>query len=301
MKTCILLSTYNGERFVKEQIDSLVQQTSPPDYILVRDDGSSDRTLDIIKECTSGSKITLEILQGNNIGPARSFVELFDLGLATDATIFFFCDQDDIWEREKIAQFVERFDKPDATPQTVFSQLLLVDAVNKPIAETTPPARIGFGNSMIENVMTGCALACNRSLIKLLSERKLENPPMHDHLIYITSTLFGKIYYIENPLTRYRQHGSNVLGYSTSTWRSFKGKLRRIMLGKNYKKSELAQNILLAYGDIIPEQERRTLELIAQCRSSRMARLRLAASSRLWRQKKFHGATWRTLCLLGFF
>jgi glycosyltransferase involved in cell wall biosynthesis len=301
MKTCVLLSTYNGELFIQDQIDSIIRQTTPPDYLVVRDDGSSDRTLEIIQNRIKESEISLQIILGENMGPAKSFMELFHLGVATDADVFFFCDQDDIWEQEKISVFVSRFNGLPQIPRAVFSKLLLVDETNKPISLTIPPRKIGFGNSIIENVMTGCALACNRSLLKLVSERSFDDPPMHDHLIYIISTMLGTVEYIETPLTRYRQHGKNVLGYSTSTWRSFKGKFNRILRGKNYKKSTLAENTLRSYGDLMPSPDRRTLEMVAQCPASMIARVKLAFSSRLWRQNKFHGMTWRALCLLGLF
>lgn len=301
MKTCVLLSTYNGELFIQDQINSILQQTTPPDYLIVRDDGSSDGTIDIIQSHIKRSGISLKIIIGENIGPAKSFMELFHLGVATDADVFFFCDQDDIWEQEKISVFVSRFNGPPQIPRAVFSQLLLVDETNKPISLTVPPRKIGFGNSIIENVMTGCALACNRSLLKLVSERSFDVPPLHDSLIYIISTMLGTVEYIGAPLTRYRQHGNNVLGYSTSFWRSFKGKLSRSLRGKNYKKSVLAENILRSYGDLMPLPDRRTLEMVAQCPQSMILRVKLAFSGRLWRQNRFHGMTWRALCLFGLF
>jgi glycosyltransferase involved in cell wall biosynthesis len=301
MKTCVLLSTYNGELFIQDQIESILRQTILPDYLIVRDDGSSDRTIEIIQSDIKGSEISLQIIIGENIGPAKSFMELFHLGVATDADVFFFCDQDDIWEQEKISVFVSRFNCSPQVPRAVFSQLLLVDEANKPILLTIPPRKIGFGNSIIENVMTGCALACNRPLLKLVSERSFDDSPLHDSLIYIISTMLGTVEYIDTPLTRYRQHGKNVIGYSTSTWRSCKSMFVRTWRGKNYKKSTLAQNILSSYGDIMQLPDRRTLEMVARCPQSMILRIKLALSTRLWRQNTFHGVTWRALCVFGFF
>lgn len=305
MKTCILLSTYNGEEYVREQIASILTQTTRPDFLIVRDDGSKDQTVAMIQEqCAPVVKdgMTVKIVQGENIGPEKSFRELFKLGLETDADIFFFCDQDDIWELAKIAAFVAEFpNSKTPEPRAVFCRLLLVDAQNTPIKATKTPRRVGFGNAIIENIMTGCGLACNRELLSLAAKGNIERPPIHDHWICVLATLLGSTGYIDKPLVRYRQHGSNVLGYSTSTVQSLKRKVTRVVKKTGYKKSTLAGLVLKEFGSKLNARDRVTLELIQSSSNSFIARIRLVFSDRLWRQNRLHGIFWRVLCLAGLF
>lgn len=301
VKSCVLLSTFNGERYVAEQIRSLTSQSIPPDYLLIRDDGSSDNTIEIILSEAVSDHTRLMLHRGSNVGAARSFIELFSLGLSTDADIFFFCDQDDIWEANKVSTFLRAFSPQGDMPEAVFSQLLLVDKNNTALQTTRPPRRIGFGNSLIENVLTGCGLACNRSLLLMASREQLRDVDMHDHLIYVVGSLFGEIQYIEEPLTRYRQHDNNVIGYSTSTWMSIRRKLSRLGRERKHSKSRLASILISTFdGELQPDQ-RTTLRLVARSRNSVAARIQLILSRRLWRQKRMHELTWRSLCILGLF
>lgn len=301
LKTAILLSTYNGERFIERQIDSLLEQTHRPDILLIRDDGSRDKTIAVALAKLLGSPCQVELDQGNNIGPERSFIELSVRALSTDADVFFFCDQDDIWESNKIERFLTEF--PDVSPQpfAVFSRLRLVDEFNKTIKLSNIPRACGLGNALVENIMTGCALACNRQALSELVKFRDAPPTLHDHLIYLVTSVYGKQVFIDEPLTRYRQHGSNVVGYSTNITTSFLKRARRIYSGTGYSKSNIANSLLMHMAAQMTPDQRQTIELVSRCPVSLKARIELAASNRLWRQKRLHSITWRLLCLFGFF
>lgn len=301
MRTCILLSTFNGAMYVREQLQSLLLQSVLPSCVVIRDDGSTDSTLAIVGEVFTGSDIEVTVSAGKNMGPQESFRELMLMGLKTNADVFFFCDQDDVWEETKIEVFLREFIHDPAVPMAVFSRLLLVDAGNAPIGLSRPPNRIGLGNALVENVMTGCALAINRSQVQIAARIRIDPPIMHDHHVYILASLFGRSRYIEAPLTRYRQHGGNVVGYSSSFWDSIFRKVGRIARGEGYRKSLLAEQILTLVGDDISPSQRETLRLVSDCPRSLLARLRLVLSGRLWRQKLLDEIAWRILCLSGHF
>lgn len=301
MKTCVLLSTYNGSKYVGEQIDSIVKQRRTPDYLLIRDDGSSDCTIDICRNMLLASNLNVTYVAGENIGPSRSFIELAKLALKTDADIFFFCDQDDIWEPDKIAIFSDEFRTKKNCHRAVFSRLMVVDEHNTPLELSRMPRKLGLGNALVENVMTGCALACNRAVLVDLAMFSTAPPTLHDHLIYVISTLFGDSIYIPRPLTRYRQHGSNVVGYTLGLLNGTRKRVTRVLYGPRHFKSHLAMTVLEKFSDRISEHDRRTLYLVAMSPHSVSSRFRLALSTRLWRQKAIHSITWRVLCLIGRF
>ena len=122
---CVLLSTYNGEKYLREQLDSLVCQENVELKILIRDDGSKDSTLQILKEYSKkDARITYFV--GNNVGPAQSF---FDLIIKSpDADYYAFCDQDDVWDKDKLEIAVGFLEKEDnSKPNMYYSNLRIVD------------------------------------------------------------------------------------------------------------------------------------------------------------------------------
>ena len=103
MKLIVLLSTYNGEKYLREQLNSLVKQILRPDQILIRDDGSSDATMDIIKYYADSYKF-IKYYQGENLGAAKSFMEL--INKAEEADYYALCDQDDVWFEDKLQRWL---------------------------------------------------------------------------------------------------------------------------------------------------------------------------------------------------
>ncbi len=110
MKLIVLLSTYNGEKYLAKQLDSLLEQELSPDKIIIRDDGSNDGTLSIIKDYAEQNKI-IEYYCGENKGPAGSFWDL--ICNCEKADYYALCDQDDYWFKDKLKVAVETIEKED--------------------------------------------------------------------------------------------------------------------------------------------------------------------------------------------
>ena len=108
MKLIVLMSTYNGEKYLREQLNSLVTQKFKPDQIMIRDDGSNDSTMDIIKYYADSYKF-IKYYQGENLGPAKSFMEL--INKAEDADYYALCDQDDVWFDDKLSTAVDTLER----------------------------------------------------------------------------------------------------------------------------------------------------------------------------------------------
>ncbi len=304
-KLCVLLSTYNGERFLREQLDSIAAQTLVPHMLMIRDDGSSDRTFDIIEEFRSGSQIDIVFYREKNVGPQISFRVLMNYAADTDADVFFLCDQDDIWESNKVELFCNNFSRLDS-PELVFSRQLLVNENNVPIGLSSRVRRVGFGNALIENVVTGCSAAFNKACLELAREdiesvSKRNIVSMHDWWLYIVASAFGKVIYIDLPLTRYRQHGGNVLGKSTSQGARIAKRIRRFIKGGDYQISTNSAAVLTTFGHRLSPKYFNAASLVSRSRGEIAPRIKLIFSFKCWRQSFTDQFLWRLLCLIGYY
>ena len=210
MRVVVLMSTYQGERFVAEQIQSILDQLPLEGRLVVRDDGSYDRTANIVRSF-GDPRITLTC--GPNIGFARSF---FTLMAATpdDAEMIMLSDQDDVWLPNKIERAWRYLKDTEGVPTLYCARQQLVDESLHPIALSKrcmrPPS---FQNALTENIVTGCTAAFNRDALHLAL--KIEMPErvyFHDWWLYLVITAFGEVIVDEEATILYRQHGGNVVG-----------------------------------------------------------------------------------------
>lgn len=176
----VLLSTYNGGKYLQAQIDSLLQQTYADSHILVRDDGSKDSTHQILQQYESEH---LTWYAGDNVGVIRSFMDL--LRQESDAQFYAFCDQDDVWKADKIERAVTLLDTKSAqTPLLYFTHTELVNHQLQPYHKIQPiiEKQVGFGNALVQNIVTGCTAVLNRAGRDLLlqSNPNWDNVRMHD-------------------------------------------------------------------------------------------------------------------------
>lgn len=116
-KVVILMSTYNGEKYIEEQLESLLNQTYSDIKIFIRDDGSKDRTKEIIKQFLQKSK-NIFLIEGENIGFINSFFEL--LNISDTADYYAYCDQDDVWMEDKIERAVKFLEKSDSNKPVLY-------------------------------------------------------------------------------------------------------------------------------------------------------------------------------------
>lgn len=215
----ILLSTYNGEKFLREQLDSLLAQTYQDWRLVVRDDGSSDATLTILSEYAQLFPARFDLRSdGQRLGAKASFARLLEY---SSADYIAFCDQDDVWLPEKLdvllnAAMAAENGRPDI-PVLVHSDLEVVGAELEPLTgsfwafQGIDPSRDRLGHLVVQNVVTGCATLFNKALRSLV----LPIPPqavMHDHWMALVASACGRIVAVEKPLVRYRQHGANTVG-----------------------------------------------------------------------------------------
>lgn len=217
----ILLATYNGEKFLPEQLDSILKQTNQNFRILIRDDHSQDSTVGIIKKYAEKhpDKIFLSLSEKNN-GPISSFSYLLE---QATAPYIMFSDQDDVWFEDKIEKTLKAMKQQESqtsseTPLLVHSDLQVVNAQLKLIdksywnfANLAPIKQNSLNRMITQNVVTGCTVMVNRSLAILASPIP-QGVMMHDWWLALVAIAFGKIEQINAPTMLYRQHNRNVLG-----------------------------------------------------------------------------------------
>ena len=224
MKTAVLLTTCNGSRYLPSLLDSLRSQTDPDFTVLVQDDGSEDDTVSQLTDfCAKDPRFSFGTEQGRHLGAAGNFLSLIR---QTDADYTLLCDQDDLWEDNKIAVLKKAMkDMEDEygadTPLLVHSDCSLINGKGDPVGDSFfrhqgwDPKAVTLPPLLVQNNVTGCTLIMNAPLRMLISSHaRAKDLFMHDWFIALTAASFGKIGFVGQALTRYRQHGGNTVGAS---------------------------------------------------------------------------------------
>lgn len=217
----VLLATFNGERFLREQIDSILNQTYPAVQILACDDSSNDATPAILADYAERFPHRMRLLSGAPSGSAKA--NFRRLMLASTGPYIAFADQDDIWLPQKLAagmQMMRTLEQEHgaSTPLLVFGDLEVVDSELRPVAPSLwqlnrlRPQNISrFKRLVMQNVVTGNTVLANRPLVEL-ARNIPEDASMHDWWMALVACVFGKGQFLGDRLVKYRQHSGNVLG-----------------------------------------------------------------------------------------
>lgn len=206
----VIMSTFQGERYVREQMLSVLSQLPARGTVLVRDDGSTDRTVDEIA-ALADPRIT--IIAGQNLGFGQSFLTLLSL-VPKDVDMVMLADQDDVWLPDKLQRAWGRLNQLGSEPGLYGSAQTFVDQNLHPLGRTPPlPRSPSMANALTENIIVGCTAAINRAALLLLQRAGVPaSVRFHDWWIYLVVSAFGVVVYDEEPTLLYRQHGANVIG-----------------------------------------------------------------------------------------
>lgn len=251
----VLLSSYNGERFIREQIDSILAQKNVSVRIFVRDDGSTDKTCNIINEY--GPRVTL--FAENNIGVGNSFMNLlYKVGTSED--YYAFCDQDDVWLPEKLWKAVQKISGYTIPALYCSNQLLTDSKGNITGKRYNSLVNTTYMQILCNNRITGCTMLWNTPLQRILIQeqrkpsQELLIKRIHDVWVAMVASVTGKILYDSTANILYRQHESNVVGAEeTSLYQEWRKKIKNPALRNG--RSLLAREISEKYGDIISDRE----------------------------------------------
>lgn len=243
----ILLAVYNGEKFLKEQIDSILNQSYKNFILTIYDDGSTDKTALIVRSYVKKNKNIKFIRGAKNSGSAKkSFFRLLSLSKEDYVA---FCDHDDVWHKDKLKICVEKMKKIEEEkgkiPILIHTDLFVVDDRLNIIEKSMFKSQNfrfkekPFNRLLVQNNITGCTVLINKSLVKLC----LDVPGgavMHDWWIGLVAAAFGKICFLKNKTVYYRQHENNCVGAK-------KAKGFRYILDRFKNKSEVKKNKDMSY------------------------------------------------------
>lgn len=268
----VLMSTYNGSRYLSQQLESVLQQTVGDFTLLIRDDGSKDDTLQLLQQCTDPR---VKVFAGENLGPSGSFFALLEEARKLNADHVFFCDQDDIWMPEKIELLLAELEKCPSGPALVFSDFSMIDGEGNVTGDsyaTMAQLRIPrdgnfFPKLLAQPYVFGCASVLNKALLDLIA-----NPPegieMYDCWIALVASVFGTVRYLAMPTIYHRFHTNNATGKAgmntlSSRIRRVTGQLKQQSANTALRLHQ-AQLLLDRYGSALPGQYRTQLAELAK-------------------------------------
>lgn len=295
----ILLSTYNGEAHLREQLNSYLGLDGFDKVkVLIRDDGSTDGTLEILKEYVD--KHGFELIEGENIGLNASMHELIKACDTENCKYFAFSDQDDSWLPCKLERARTALDAlDDSVPNLYAASSSLTDESLNITGHTLIPKRpLTFYNAMIQNVCVGHTQVCNRELIKLLRLHFSDDIYVHDSWNYTIASAFGKVIYDNEQTTLYRQHESNAIGYK-SGFSSFLMRVKRLKSGKSRRYSYQLRAFYDLFGEEIPKPFRDEMDRYFKKQRNFFTRLGYIMTTKMYRQTKIEGIVFRLMYLFG--
>lgn len=269
----VLMGSYNGKKYIREQIDSIINQSNVKVKILVRDDGSKDGTINILNEYQNKGLLTW--YTGGHLGVQKGYLDL--LKHAPKADYYAFSDQDDVWENDKLITAVEHLSvMPNNKPAMYYCGQKLVDMNLNFITEhRINDNRSPQTNFLISNV-AGCTAVFNQTLVDLVNSAEPSFILMHDSWIFKVCLAMGGAYYADNnTYIKYRQHGGNVAGLNGG----LKGKIHQAKRYINeFKIQNQMKSLLSCYGDRMTPEYREITQTICNYDKSLFNTVRLGFS-----------------------
>ena len=270
----ICLATMNGERFIEDQLESILDQTFKDFDIYISDDGSTDKTLEIIREIEGRNKARFFYLNGPKKGFAKNFFYVINL-LKNKYEFIAFADQDDIWKKDKLERGLSKLQlyPYKEVPCCYSSRTEVIDSKSKKIGMSPLfKKKPCFENAIVQSIAGGNTMIINSVLAEVSAFVKDSNEIVsHDWTLYqITTALDGKFIYDIIPTVEYRQHSSNIIGSNIGIL----GKLRRIIMifnGEFKKYNDINLSILESL-DIPNKKNKSTLLKFKNMRGSNIFR-----------------------------
>lgn len=256
----ILLATYNGEKYLNEQIDSIINQTYTNWKLLIRDDGSEDRTLEILKEYEKRDE-RINILRDNkgNLGFVKNFEELLK---NSSEEFIMFSDQDDYWLENKIEKYIGILENLDVEklkePLLIHSNSFVCDEklniLKKKFVDSKVALQYGGNGYFFAYFVQGSTTLINRKLINL-GLPFLKSVTLHDRYFHLLVEFFGNRIFIDESLIKYRQHRNNEIGAKSSV-------IKKILFKRYFDESDrdLIFEMREKYKDEIPKKKSKQIE-----------------------------------------
>jgi glycosyltransferase involved in cell wall biosynthesis len=294
----ILLATFNGEHFLAEQLDSIVVQDDPDFVLLVRDDGSTDRTVEILTTYAAADSRIVVLDDSAHLGAPASFATLM-LAAPSGAPLYLFADQDDFWMPDRLSR--ARVGLARTTSPTLYgSRVEYSDSKLRRGPRSRRVRRAGLGNALVENVFTGCASAVNSAARDLLVDLSRPADASFDWWVYLVVATFGDLVTDDNVTVRHRFHGANATIPPLPFIRSVLMRLRRHSRRRTPSTPFRTAAMHLRTLGGIPDRHSTLLDWYLGPHEGLRGRVRLVCSRRVWKNSRRENMILRLrLALLG--
>jgi glycosyltransferase involved in cell wall biosynthesis len=305
MSIQVLMSTYNGEKYIAKQLESILLQTYQNISVLIRDDGSQDGTIRCIQEFSCRYPDKIQLIMGDNIGVKRSFFELLK-NADSNCTYFSFCDQDDVWLEHKLLDtFTSMKLVENHQPIMYFTSTYLTDSQLSKLRiwPQSPQRSPSFYNALIENIAVGTTMTINSRARELLLSKKPDTDKliMHDWWFYICISAFGNVIYNAKPSVLYRQHDGNLIGGNKTIFHLLLRKLRSYKVNKRKKLlHQQASEFMKCYGFELDSEKKLQLALFLSSREKVYSRLKYLYKCELYRQSVIENLLFKWLIAIGY-
>lgn len=280
-KVCVLMSTYNGEKYLEEQLDSILNQKGKFLLdILVRDDGSTDDTINILKKYEKNNYI--KWYSGENLKPAKSFWNLL-MNASDEYDFYLFADQDDYWYDNKIQNSIDKL--PREVPAIYYSNPEIVNHKLELLGKKVYKKKTQ--NDLYSIIcgcnIIGCTMCFNNALFNIVHKKNMpQKILMHDsYLARICVSIGGKIVYDDNSYMKYRQHNNNTIGINYKVKDKIVEKIHDIYTKALITIDEQIGEILKTYCDNIVLENKKFLLEVSNYRKKKWYRIRLACSMKV--------------------
>ncbi|MGX8127559.1 glycosyltransferase [Clostridioides difficile] len=298
-KVQILMSTFNGEKYLNEQLDSFLNLEGFESIkVLIRDDGSTDRTREILESYQKS--YGFEIILGENVGVNKSFFELLN---NCDMTCEYFAisDQDDVWLSNKISIALEKMSKCNNNKPVLFASCSeVVDENLNHLGSTIIPNKgISFYNAISQNVLPGHTQVMNLELVKLLTISECDRINVIDWWIYLIASSMGEIVFEKKFTVLHRQHGINAVGYELNFFKSTFNRINRIKEGKMKSISLQIKYFYENYKNNISEEYKKEIERFLDSQNHLYRRILYIIRSKVYRQTPLETCIFKILYITG--
>lgn len=231
----ILVSTYNGDKYIEEQLDSILNQSYKEYSVFIRDDGSSDNTVNILeKYCTNHDNFSFFI--GQNIGYSKSFLEL--LSKVPQCDYYAFCDQDDFWESYKLEYFIEKVKIGINNPILYYSNYYICDNQLNVLSDGEINTSPSLNNIILQCPSNGMTMVINHKMREVVIDKIPDTTYGHDWWISLVAISLGEIVIDERQTVKWRRNDNSLTG------KEYRGipkqllRLKKVFDGERFQKTQ---------------------------------------------------------------
>ena len=296
-KVAVVMSTYNGAKYVKEQINSILNQTYKNIEIVIRDDGSSDNTVKII-ESYQKKYSNIKLITGKNLGFIKSFFELLRI---VEADYYSYADQDDVWMPNKIELAVEELNKlDDSKPNLSFGNSDYYDQNMNLIGEGEKNRKYSFRMALFACVTQGMTMTINKTTRDLI----VKNPPktcfFHDWWTYLICVGMGNVAYTDVTTVKYRRMKTNATVEGQGYFRLFVWRIKHLLINDGIKDIKRQMiNYKNTYYNELSDENKKEIDLFSQEKYNFFRALRKTFYPKKLRTRWIDSFMLRVLFLIG--